>query len=431
MSASTSELAIHGGEPVVTIKEPEQWRPDIEKQLTLIRGILEEGAISGTGSGVPQEFEDKFREYIGAEYCVASDHGSAALASAFYAAKLGPGDEFLHPVVGYLGCFAGALHLGARPVFCEVDPETLLMDPADAERRITPKTRVINPIHMGGNVCDMDAFIALGKKYGVVIVEDAAHAHGAEWGGKKIGNLGDVAGFSLQGTTPGGKPVAAGEGGVLTTNSREIYERQLIYCHLHRAGITDELTIPEYRMLEAQVLGYKWRAHPLALAIGLVSLETLDYRIHKSGEYRETLFAALRELPGLQPEKTYPKTKRVSLYGGLKIIYDPEQYDGLPAGKFVQALQAEGAPVSGPGVGHMMHLKSLFSRGFDLWGHGRGPLGKDFTPYKKGDFPIAEDLATRILHTPCHIEPREGFLDQLIAAFEKVSENYQELLERD
>jgi len=250
-------------------------------------------------------------------------------------------------------------------------------------------------------------------------------------GGKKIGSFGDVAGFSLQGTTPGGKPVAAGEGGVLTTNSREIYERQLIYCHLHRAGITDEVTIPEYRMLEAQVLGYKWRGHPLALAIGLVSLETLDYRIEKSGEYRESLFAALRELPGLQPEKTYPKAKRVSLYGGLKIIYDPEQYDGLPAGRFVEAMQAEGAPVSGPGVSHMMHLKSLFCRGFDLWGHGRGPLGKDFTPYKKGDFPIAEDLATRVLHTPCHIEPKEGFLDQVIGAFEKVAENYQELLERD
>jgi len=428
MPSSANKLAIHGGEPVVTIESPEQWRMDVEKQMTLIREIVEEGAISGT-TGVYKDFEDRFREYIGAEYCVASDHGSAALASAFYAAKLGPGDEFLHPVAGYLGSFAGALHLGARPVFCEVDPETLLMDPADAERRITPNTRVINPIHMGGNVCDMDALIAMGKKYGVVIVEDAAHAHGAEWEGKRIGNLGDVAGFSLQGRTPGGKPVAAGEGGVLTTNSREIYERQLIYCHLHRTGITDELTLPEYRMLEAQVLGYKWRAHPLALAIALVSLESLDYRIEKSGEYRESVFAALRQLPGLQPEKTHEKAKRVSLYGGLKVVYDPEQYDGLPTTKFVEALRAEGAPIGGIGFGHMMHTRSLFARGFDLWGHGRGPLGKDFEPYRPGDFPITEDLHTRVINIPCYLEPKEGFREQFIAAFEKVSENYKELLE--
>lgn len=425
--SDTSKLAILGGEPTVTITEPEQWRFDTEAAMKLIRGVVEEMAVSGTGEGVPKQFEDRFREYVGAQYCVSSAHGSDALASAFYAAYVGPGDEIITPVAGYLGSFAGALHLGARPVFCEVDPESLLMDPADVERRITPRTRAINPIHMHGNVCDMDALMAIGKKYGVTIVEDGAHVHGAEWDGKKVGNVGDVCCFSLQGKTPGGKPVAAGEGGVLTTNDRSIYERQLIYCHLHRAGITDELTMPEYRMLEAQVLGYKWRAHPLALCIGLVSLDSLEYRIRKSDEYREAIYAAVRELPGLTPAKTHPKAKRVSLYGGFEIVYHPEAYDGLPGAKFVQALRAEGVS-AGTGFGHLMHTKSLFTRGFDLWGHGRGPLGADFKPYQWGDFPVTEDLSTRTINLPCYLEPAEGFVQQMTDAFAKVSEGYKGLL---
>jgi len=341
---------------------------------------------------------------------------------------VGPGDEIITPVAGYLGSFAGALHMGARPVFCEIDPESLLMDPADVERRITPRTRAINPIHMHGNVCDMDAPMAIGKKYGVTIVEDGAHIHGAEWDGRKVGNVGDVCCFSLQGKTPGGKPVAAGEGGVLTTNDRSIYERQLIYCHLHRSGITDELTMPEYRMLEAQVLGYKWRAHPLALCIGLVSLDSLEYRIKRSDEYREAINAAVRELPGLAPAKVHPKARRVSLYGGFEIVYDPEAYDGLPGPKFVEALRAEGVS-AGMGFGHLMHTKSLFTRGFDLWGHGRGPLGADFKPYQWGDFPVTEDLSTRVINLPCFLEPADGFLQQTTDAFAKVSEGYKGLVE--
>ena len=428
--SDASKLAMLGGKPAITITEPEQWRFDTEKALGLIRRIVEDQAISGTGEGIPGEFEDRFRQYTGAAYCVTSAHGSDALASAFYAAYVGPGDEIITPVAGYLGSFAGALHLGARPVFCEADPETLLMDPADVEARITPSTRAINPIHMHGNVCDLDALMAIGRKYGVTIVEDGAHVHGAEWDGKRVGNVGDVCCFSLQGTTPGGKPVAAGEGGVLTTNDRAIYERQLIYCHLHRKGITDELTMPEYRMLEAQVLGYKWRAHPLALAIGLVSLESLDYRIRRSGEYREAINAAVRELPGLTPAKVHPKAKRVSLYGGFEIIYDAEAYGGLPATRFVQALGAEGVSAR-MGFGHLMHTKSLFTRGFDLWGHGRGPLGKDFKPYKWGDFPVTEDLSRRVINLHCFIDPQDGFVGQVVDAFTKVSEGYKELLGAD
>ena len=151
------------------------------------------------------------------------------------------------------------------------------------ERRITERTRVILPIHWNGRPCDMDALLDIARRHDLVVVEDAAHALGSTWDGKQIGNVGHVACFSFQGITPGGKPVAGGEGGALATNDEEIYQRHLAYCHLHRAGLTDELTREPYRRLDGEVLGWKWRAHPLALAIASVSLRSLDYRIRRLG----------------------------------------------------------------------------------------------------------------------------------------------------
>jgi len=420
-------LAIHGNARAVTIDSKEQWKRPIEEEKRLINDLLEKGSLSGAGEGLQLEFEEEFRKYIGADYCLTVDHGSSALASAFYAAGVGPGDEVITPTIGYIGSYCGALHMGARPVFCDVDPNTLLIDPKDAERRITRNTRAIDAIHYYGQICDMDALMEIGRRYGIAIVEDAAHCTGAEWGGKKIGNAGDITCFSLQGADPDGKPVSGGEGGMVTTNNRELYERQLIYCHLHRSGITKELTNPEYRRLDPEVLGLKWRAHPLALALAKVSLSSLQYRNKRKLENRETIFRALRDLPGLEPIRDYDKAKPAGFYGGLKVKYHPENMGGLPIGKFVAAMKAEGAPLSASHL-RLEHLRSIFTRGFDLWGHDRGPLGRYFRTYRKGDFPTAEGLADGILTMPAYIEPNEGFLDQYIDAFSKVTLHYKALL---
>jgi len=423
----------------VTVSTKEKWKRPIEEEKKLIWELLEKGELSGEGSGISKEFEEEFKEFIGCEYCLVVDHGTSALASAYYAAGVGPGDEVITPVAGYIASYAGALHMGARPVFSDIDPHTLLIDPKDVERRITQRTRAINPIHMGGNVCDMDALMDIGRRYGITIIEDAAHATGAEWDGKKIGNVGDITCFSLQGVNPGGKPVAGGEGGVVCTNNRELYERMLIYDHLHRAGVTNELTNPTYRMLDSELLGLKHRAHPLALAIALVSLKTLPYRVEKVRENWRKISSALKDLPGLEPVQSYPKAKPVlGMYGGYKIIYHPEELGGLPVEKFVEALKAEGVPVkvrmvssSGPGLEHM---HSIFQRGFDLWGRNRGPLGGEFfglppfKGYKWGDFPVAESLLNRVLTIPAYIEPEEGLIEQIIEAFRKVCDNYKQLL---
>lgn len=424
---TSNKLAINGGPRAVTIDSEEQWKRPVEEERRLVNDLIEKGLLSGSGEGLPSEFEGEFREYIGSNYCLTVDHGSSALASAFYAAGVGPGDEVITPTIGYIGSYCGALHMGARPVFCDVDPKTLLIDPEDAERRITRHTRAIDAIHLWGQVCDMDALMAIGRRYGITVVEDAAHCTGAEWNGKKIGNAGDITCFSLQGEDPHGKPVSGGEGGIVTTNNRELYERQLIYCHLHRAAIMKELTNPEYRRLDSEVLGLKWRAHPLALAIAKVSLSSLEYRNRRKMENRERIFKALKDLPGLEPIRDYEKAKPAGFYGGLKIKYHSEQLDSLPIDKFAEAINAEGAPVSATHL-TLEHLRSIFTRGFDLWGHDRGPLGSDFKVYKKGDFPVAESLSDKVLTIPTYIETKDGFLDQYIDAFRKVISNHRSLV---
>lgn len=422
--ALKDKLAIFGGEPAVTIDSSEQWKRPVEEEKKLVNELLDQGVLSAAGTGLPKEFEEGFRRVIGSEYCLTTDHGTTALESAYYAAGVGPEDEVIQPTFTWICSYSGAVtHMGARVVFCDIEPKTLLLDPNDVERKITKRTRAIVPVHMCGNVCDMDAMMDIGRRYGITIIEDCAHATGAEWDGKRVGNVGDIGGFSLQGSNPSGKPVCGGEGGVTTTNSRELYERMLISCHLNRAGLTEELTNPEYRKLGNRALGIKSRALPFALAIATVSLRTLDYRNQRREENRKTVFDALSELPGLEPVHAHPKAKPSGFYANLKVLYNADELGGLPASKFVEAVSAEGAPISGPGL-VLEHLIPLMTQGFDIWGKGRGPLGKDFKGYKKGDCPVAESLVDKVLTLPPYIEPKAGFLDQYIAAFRKVTLNY-------
>lgn len=421
-------LAIHGGPKAVTVSTEEQWKPPIEKQKKAICDLIEQQFFSGSGAGVGKAFEDTFRAYTGAQFCLSTNHGSSAIMAGLYAVGVGPGDEVLVPTLGYIGSYTGAIHLGARPIFCDVDPDTGLMDPADAEKHITPRTRAMIPIHLNGYVCDMDGLFYLREKYGIAIVQDACHAHSAKWDGVNLGALPDVACYSMQGNDPFGKPASAGEGGINTSNNREFYERILTYCHLHRAGIVEELTNPNYRMLGNQGLGLKWRAHPFEMALGLISMESLNYRNEQRLANRHVLYDGLRDVPGVRIPKSYAKAQDGGFYGGLRLLYAPEQLGGLTPDKYIAALQAEGVLVGGY-RDQPEHLRALIQRGFDLYGHGRGPIPPGTYNYKRGDFPVTEALlGGQMLRIPAYIEPPDGLLRQIITAFKKVAANYKFLL---
>jgi dTDP-4-amino-4,6-dideoxygalactose transaminase len=277
----------------------------------------------------------------------------------------------------------------------------------------------------------MDALLALCNQHGVVLVEDAAHAHGSEWGGVRIGNLGHIACFSMQGSTPGGKPVAAGEGGIIATNDRELYERCLMYAHLHRPGAVDELTNPVYKHLDAQLLGWKWRAYPLAVAIARVSLQSLTHRLERFAANRDELAAGIRGVPGIELAHNYPKAKAAELYGGLRFLYEPAAFHGLSADRFCAALRAEGVPMSPSGFRRPEHLRAIFTMDLPgLWGKGHvGPANIPLPRYQRGAFPISEGLDGRVLALGGWIETTPGLISQVATAISKVAEQHRKLIE--
>ncbi len=235
-----SLLAINGGPKAVTVHPAENWKAPVEAVKQQVCKLIYDGIWF----------------------------------------QCGPGDEVLHPAYTWICSIAPAVHMGARPVFCEVDPETLLIDPSDLEKRI---------------------------------------------------------------------------------------------------------------------------------------------------QYRAKIFEALGNIKGITPVKSYPKAKPAGFYGGMHMLYQPEELDGLPVEKLLETLKAEGVDMSHRGYG-LTHRLKLFADGFDIYGKGNGPLTGDYPGYPEGSLPVTEEVHNRILGMPTYIEETPGDSDAVVQAMEKVTENYKELL---
>ena len=183
----------------------EQWRQISDAEAQIAYEMTLRNELSGA-SPVVQEFEEMWRERHHTEYAITLINGTAAIHSAMFGLGVGPGDEVICPTYTWICSITPALMLMAKPVFCEIDPRTLLIDAADVRRRITDRTKAIVAVHLWGNVCDMDALMALSDETGVPVIEDCSHAHGASYRGKPCGSIGHVGAWSLQGS----KPVSAG-----------------------------------------------------------------------------------------------------------------------------------------------------------------------------------------------------------------------------
>lgn len=213
-------------------------------------------------------------------------------------------------------------------------------------------------------------------------------------------------------------------------NDQELYERALIYCHLHRAGSHTELTNPVYQKLEKQLLGWKWRAHPLGLAIARISLRTMPYRLEYFAANHDALFEASKGAPGIRPAGNYPKSKGSELYGGLRFLYDAEALGGLPREKYCEALQAEGVPINRKGYRDMEHLRAIYTQDMPgLWGEGHpGPANMPLLRYQEGDYPIAESLNPKLAGITGWIEAADGLIEQVAESIKKVADHHKELL---
>lgn len=246
------------------------------------------------------EFERKVADYVGAKYAVAVSNGTAALHIACLAAGIGEGDEVITTPVTFAASANCALYCGAKPVFVDIDPDTYNIDPRKIEDKITTSTKAIIAVHFTGQPCQMDEIHAIGKKYNLLVIEDAAHGLGADYKGKKVGSMSDMTTFSFHPV----KHITTGEGGMVLTNNKDLYEKLILY---RGHGITRE----EDLMTENQggwyyqqlALGYNYRITDIQCALGISQMNKLDDFVTRRREIAKCYTEALKDIEGLKLPK--------------------------------------------------------------------------------------------------------------------------------
>lgn len=271
------------------------WMGDEERQEVL--DVLESGYLFRYGQlGDPAfkaktyTLEQEFARYCGSAHCVASASGTSSLLMALSAIGLAPGDEVIVPAYTFVASYSAIAFAGGIPVLAEID-ESLTLDPADVERRITPRTKAIMPVHMLGNPCDMDGIMGVARRHGLPVVEDACQANGATYHGRRVGTIGAIGAFSLNIF----KTISCGDGGLLVSDDRELYERAFAFHDQghapNRAGV---------EVGHRHTLGLNFRMNELTAAVALAQLRKLDRLVATLRAKKRRFRQEIGEIPGMR-----------------------------------------------------------------------------------------------------------------------------------
>jgi perosamine synthetase len=244
-----------------------------------------DAALNGWGDRCYEyinRFEEAFKAHLGVNYAIATSSCTGALHMGMAALGIGAGDEVILADTNWIATAAPIVHLGAKPIFVDILPDSWCIDPDLAEAAITPRTRAIIAVHLYGNLCDMDRLLAIGEKYGIPVIEDAAEAIGSVYHSKRAGSMGKFGSFSFHGT----KTITTGEGGVFVTNDAELYETVLTLSNHGRAR-------GQTKQFWADMVGFKYKMSNIQAAIGCAQIERIDELIDRKREilkyYRENL----------------------------------------------------------------------------------------------------------------------------------------------
>lgn len=345
--SSTSRPAILGGNPVRTQRWP-AWPVfnDVEDKAML--GALRSGKWFRYEGKQVATFEKAYAARAGAKHCIATNSGTSALLTALSALNIGPGDEVILPPYTFVATYNVITMNYALPIFVDIDVTTSQIDAHKIEAAITPNTKAIIPVHLGGNVCDMDTILEVAKKHNTPVIEDTCQSHLAEWRGKMAGTWGTAGCFSFQAS----KNLNAGEGGAILTNDDDFanlcegFQNQgrphgAKFDHHYTRGANLRMTEFQGALLQAQ----------------MTRIEEQAKRRNENAQYLDSL---LKEIPGIIPQRSYEGCTRHAhhLYA---FRYKAEQFDGLTREKFMQALNREGIDCAG-GYTHMpleTHVQNL------------------------------------------------------------------------
>jgi dTDP-4-amino-4,6-dideoxygalactose transaminase len=418
------KLAIFGGPKAVSEPYEEVWPIIDQETKDAVNKYMVNGNLSvKDGTGILDEFENRFANYCSAKFALVQNNGTSTLHAALFAAGVGPGDEVIVPTYTWPSTANVVLSCNATPVFCDIDPKTLCAASADIEKRVTAKTKAICVVHIWGHPADMDAVNAIAKKHKLAVVEDASHAVGSMYKGRKVGTIGDIGCFSLQAT----KMLIGGEAGIAVTNNPEYYERMLVLSH-YGGRIEKDMISKTYTEYAYTGMGPKYRVHPLAAVIANEQLKKVDQYIRLRNENLNYISKGLSDVRGVDPFYTAPDCYRGGYYG-YRLTYHHELLNNLPIGRFIEALRAEGVDAD-PERYKLLHKQMLYQGASHYekvcgykWPY--SPIRE--IKYKDSDFPVAVDVVERLISLPTFTHNCRKVLDQYIEAFHKVVESADQL----
>ena len=391
-------LAIDGGTPVRAAMLPYGRQSIDDDDVAAVTEVLRSDWLT-TGPKVA-EFERALAAIAGVKEAVAVSNGTAALHAAMWAIGIGPSDEVIVPTMTFAATANAVVFQGGTPVFADVDPDTLLLDPEQAEAKITARTKAILVVDYAGQACDYDRLQALADRRGLVLVADACHAIGGSYRGRPVGSLTAMTAFSFHPV----KHVTTGEGGAVVTNDPELARRARL---LRNHGITTdfrERAAKDSWLYEMVELGYNYRLSDIQCALGLTQLAKLPRSIERRRAIARQYDAAFRETPGLRPLAVRDDVAHAYHLYVVQLDLESLRVD---RGAVFRALRAEGIGVN---VHYLpVHLHPYYRRQFAT-----GP----------GLCPAAERAYERILSLPMFpaMEPRD--VNDVIEAMQKVLQSY-------
>ena len=321
------ELAILGGSKAR--QKPFSTWPifDETDEARLVRA-LRSGKWGKLDGGEVAEFEKRFAAMHGCKHAIGVVNGTVSLRIGLLAAGIQAEDEVIVPPYTFLATATAVVESNAVPVFADIDLETFNLDPKAIKAAITPRTRAIIPVHMGGQSAEMDAIMAIAREHNLVVIEDAAHAHAARYRGQSVGSVGDMGSFSFQST----KNLTSGEGGIITTNNDKLAEacRSIHNCGRISGGL----------WYEHHIISANYRLGELQGAILNTQLDRLEGQTERRDENGRYLAEKLKTVPGIHPQKRGASTTRHSHH--LFLFRVDSKVLGAPRHAILEALRAEG-----------------------------------------------------------------------------------------
>jgi len=417
---SPGALAIDGGTPVRSTKlgtnYPGPLYYDEEERRELLEVLERRAPFRWYGIGPKgkkpdkcNQFEKEFAAHLGAKYCVAVTSGTAALITALAALGVGPGDEVILPAWTWYACYDAVIATGATPVFAEID-DSMNLDPTDLERHVTPRTKIIMPVHIMGEPADMDPILAIARQRNLKVLEDAAQSCGATYKGRYLGSMGDAGIYSFQVC----KTITAGEGGAILTSDPAILER---LARIHDLGL---LHPPHAALLGRpartdMVPGYNFRMNEFTGAVMRAQLRKLDRIAADIRERGRRVTEGIEDLPGIRLRKLSDPQ------GGLRSLVFFRTSDRAQRDRFTAALGAENVPAAIMEGSVILPMQPFIEKKQTVenhWPSFDGPEGE--ISYGQGCCPRTVEVFDRYVGVP--IDPSYSTQDvaDLIAAVRKV-----------